>query len=63
MVGASALLAKGLYLVGVMLAAYTSSFSGAEQVFAVPSAGMAALVCTVFSIRRYYVINVLLALF
>lgn len=63
LVGSSALLAKGLYLVGVMLAAYTSGFAGTEQVFAVPVAGLAALVCTVFSIRRYYVINILLALF
>ncbi|MDR1124908.1 MAG: HDIG domain-containing protein [Deltaproteobacteria bacterium] len=63
LVGFSALLAKALYLLGAMLAAYTPGFAGTEQVFAVPVAGLAALVCTVFSIRRYHVINVLLALF
>ncbi len=58
-----ALLAKGIDILAVKMAAATVGFSAESAAFAVPVAGAAAIAALIFSTRRYLVSGLLLAFF
>ncbi len=58
-----ALLAKGIDIMAMQMAAASTGFSAESAAFAVPVAGAAAIASLIFSTRRYLVTGLLLAFF
>lgn len=61
--GLFALIAKGLYLIGIQISHSSIAFSPDWMAYAVPVVGAASLAAMVFSTRRYLVTGLLLAFF